>query len=321
MAGRAFGAGLVLALLAGWAAAQTPPAPAPAAEESAFLDELAPVVVKMPGPALWKVAKGDSQVIILGYFQPLPHALDWPKGRLVAALNGAHAVLVPPDPRFSPMDALSLTFSLGAIHNPGGKTLKDVTTPSDYDRFQTYAALAQVDMGHYAHWRPLIAATALITDVRKVDGLSSAKPVSTVTHLAKDKGVMLRTVGHIGLSSVVRNLTRLTPSQEQACFRAALDELDWETRVARRAGDVWAAADIEGLRALRPPHALEDCAEDLPGLKKLIDQETSEAASTLEDALSRPGKVVALVDMRYLDRQNGLLDRLRARGATISVPN
>ncbi len=36
--------------------------------------------------------------------------------------------------------------------------------------------------------------------------------------------------------------------------------------------------------------------------------------------LSRPGKTVALVDLTYLDRTNGLLDRLKARGAVISIP-
>jgi len=36
--------------------------------------------------------------------------------------------------------------------------------------------------------------------------------------------------------------------------------------------------------------------------------------------LSRPGTTVAIIDLRLLLRANGVLDRLKAQGAEISVP-
>ena len=43
--------------------------------------------------------------------------------------------------------------------------------------------------------------------------------------------------------------------------------------------------------------------------------------NAINDALSRPGKTVALIDLQYLDQRNGVLDRLKTKGAEITVPN
>ena len=65
---------------------------------------------------------------------------------------------------------------------------------------------------------------------------------------------------------------------------------------------------------------MTQCLEDLPSIQALTERGTADAVTAIDEALSRPGKTVALVDLTYLDRTNGLLDRLKARGATISVP-
>ena len=288
--------------------------------ESAVVDELAPVVVHMPGPALWRVSQGQGEVVVLAYFQPLPHSLDWPKGRIVAALRGAKDVLAPPDPKLGAWDAINIALALPSLHNAHGHTLDQVTSPTDYQRFLRFAALAHTDPKHYAHWRPLVAGAALIEDVRRTTGLSSAKPVSTVTHLAKDAKVPVHTVGKVGVGNLLRGVGHISAAQEQGCFHALLDELEWETTTARRAGEAWAGADLVALRSLRPPTGLELCTETVPSLHAVIEQETREAVERIVGALGQPGKTVVLVDLRYLDRRNGLLDQLKARGATISTP-
>ena len=40
----------------------------------------------------------------------------------------------------------------------------------------------------------------------------------------------------------------------------------------------------------------------------------------IEHALAQPGRTVALVDLHFLLRANGLLDRLAAAGAVVDAP-
>jgi len=52
----------------------------------------------------------------------------------------------------------------------------------------------------------------------------------------------------------------------------------------------------------------------------VLEHGTADFTAAIEDSLKHPGKTVAVIDLRYLLRANGVLDRLKASGATITVP-
>jgi len=66
--------------------------------------------------------------------------------------------------------------------------------------------------------------------------------------------------------------------------------------------------------------SLQRCLELLPGARKQIEKDMAEAADRLWAELQKPGKTVAVIDMAWLLPKDGLLDRLKARGATVSEP-
>ena len=300
---------------------QTGPASAPPADDSSVVTELEPVQVNLPGPALWRVSRGDSQVIILGYVRPLPHGLDWPKGRLLHALDGAHALLVPPEPTLGVLDTVGLLLSLGRLQNPQGRTLSQVLSPGDFQAYAHAVARSHLPAKHYDRYRPVVAGAALIGDVRRAEGLSSEKPVSTVQRLARQLQVRVQTMGRIKAAPLLKIVLSLDEAHGLACFRQEMAEIAWETAGARAAAEAWGRGDVSRLRQLRSQIGLAQCLEDLPGIQALTERGTADAVTAIDEALSRPGKTVALVDLTYLDRTNGLLDRLKARGAVISVPD
>jgi len=315
-----------MAGLALWSAAfaqtsspQTPPAPVP--DDSAVITDLAPVQVNLPGPALWRVTKGDSQVVILGFVRPLPHGLDWPKARMERALDGAHALLVPPEPKLGVLDIMSLIWNQGAFKLPGGKTLKDVLPAADYATYERLAQTAKSKRADLDRLRPAIAALALVGDMRKASGLSSLKPVSTVTKLAKKTHVSVREMGRLKAAPLIRIIKGLNDAQQLACFHDVTALADWEARDAAPAAAAWGKGDVAALRVYRARAVPPDCLEDNANIKALIEQGTVDAVNAVNEALSRPGKTVALIDLEYLDRRNGVLDRLKAKGAEITIPN
>ena len=60
--------------------------------------------------------------------------------------------------------------------------------------------------------------------------------------------------------------------------------------------------------------------ELLPGARQQIQKDMGEAADRLWAELNKPGKTLVVMDMAWLLPKDGLLDRLKARGATVGEP-
>src|SRR5579859_5099393 len=61
----------------------------------------APEIVEVqaaPGPAVWHLTRGDSEVWILGTVGSMPDGLKWNKDYLAELLDGARAIVMPPRP-------------------------------------------------------------------------------------------------------------------------------------------------------------------------------------------------------------------------------
>jgi len=57
-----------------------------------------------------------------------------------------------------------------------------------------------------------------------------------------------------------------------------------------------------------------------PGGAALLNEQIGQSAQALTEALSRGGVTVAVVDLAFLLPANGVLDRLKAGGATVTSP-
>ena len=300
-----------------------PPGAVKAAEAAANSTTVAEVEVTrhLPGPALWKVAKGNSEVIILGAATPLPHMLQWDTLRMEHALAGADTLYLQPKPSFSAFELMKLAVSKGALQLPEGRTLEQILPPREKARFLHLVALIHAKPQAYDRWRPAVAGLFLISDWRKAAGLSEGKPATTVTHLAEDAHVPVRSVGDFKLDPYVDTAARLSMADNIACFDAAMDDVDQESSHVHAMAEAWARADLKTVGETYKASLLTGCLLRIPSTQKLLDRGTEAGVQTIETALVTPGKSVAVIDLNFLLRPNGVLDRLKAEGATISVPD
>ncbi len=291
-----------------------------AATPGATLGEV--VVTKhLPGPALWKVTKGDAQVFILGAATPLPHLLQWDTLRLENALNGADALYLEPRPSLSPMELMRLAVNRGPLELAGGQTLEKVLPPPEKARFLHLVALIHGKVQTYDRLKPAVAGLFLISAWRKAAGLSEGKPGTTVMHLAEDAHVPVRSVGDFRLDPYVDTASKLSVADNIACFDAAMDDVDHEASQARTMAAAWAKGDLKTLGETYKASLLTGCLMRIPSVQKLLDRGTDEGVQTVQAALIKPGKSVAVVDLNFLLRPNGVLDRLKAQGATVTEPD
>ena len=265
--------------------------------------------------------KGDSEVIILGAATPLPHLLQWDTLRMERALQGADTLYLQPKPAFSAFELMKLAISKGALQLPGGQTLEQVLPSREKARFLHLVALIHARPQTYDRWKPAVAGLLLIGDWRRAAGLSEGKPATTVVHLAEDAHVPVRSVGDFRLDPYVDTAARLSMPDNIACFDAAMDDVDQESAHVPAMAAAWARADLKTVGETYKASLLTGCLMRIPSVEKLLDRGTDEGVQTIETALVKPGKSVAVIDLNFLLRSNGVLDRLKAEGATISAPD
>ena len=273
------------------------------------------------GPALWKAVKGDSEVFILGAATPIPHLQQWDTTRLENALDGADALYLEPRPSFSPLELMRLAVDKGALQLPRGQTLQAMLPPAEKTRYLKLVALIHAKPETYDHWKPAVAGLFLISDWRKAAGLSEAKPGSTVMHLAEDAHVPVSYVGDFKLDPYVATAAKLSGADNLACFDAAMDDVDHEASKARAMAAAWAQGDLKTVGETYKVSLLSGCLERIASTQGLLDQGTAAGVRPIELALLKPGKSVAVIDLNFLLRPQGVLDRLRAQGVTVSVPD
>lgn len=289
---------------------------APPEGESAVVQELE-VVARPPGPALWRVRRGESEVVILGGLTPLPHSLEWSSPRLDRAMKEARLVLLPPKASASPLEAARLLLRYPSLRT---KNLRGGLPPELRARVERTAASIGKDPKTYDSWKPGVAGFMMLEHFREQGGLSSAKPGSTLARRAKAAGVTAKPIEDFKASSLMKAAANLPPQTNIACLTAALDEIDHEAANAPQAARAWATGDLAGVRARAAPALLDACLQQVPTFGVLLERGTAEAVSDIEKALAKPGRTIAVIDLQYLLRRDGVLDRLRARGAVVDLP-
>lgn len=312
---------LAVLLALSFAAPAAAQGPAPEVDLGSPVVEALEVVGRAPGPALWRVARGGSEVIILGGVTPLPHLLVWDTHRVERALDGARALLLPPKPKIGVLDFAGLALGgSGRFKLPKKTPLETTLPPRLRERFVAARIAAHQGEGRYDGWKPQVAGFLLVSDFREAAGLSSAKPGSTVTKLAEARKVPVRSVGDFKLLPLAKGAVNVDQATAVACLDDAVSQVEVEASRAQSLAAAWAAGDLRGVRANYGPPKLERCVEQAPNVSALIERGTEQGVEAILSALNQPGKTVAVIDLNYLLRPNGVLDRLKARGVEVTVP-
>ena len=319
------GAMLALTALAASAHAQaTPPPPAadqlPVDPGSTVVSELL-VIARPPGPALWLVEKNGAKLYVVGSAPPLPHQLKWNSPRLNRAMDQASLVLIPPEASVGPLQVTKFFLTGGGgVRQPFGKKLENRLPPDLKARFISARERAGRTEVPYKDWKPAVAGFILLSDFRQAAGLSEAKPVSTIERMAKAKGVKVKAMSQYRLGPILSSAGKLSDEGNLACLRDALTELEYDGNHPTDIGTDWANGDIASVRARYSTSAIQRCVIRTPGGAELLGEQIGDSTKALNEALNRPGVTIAVVDLAFLLPANGVLDRLKASGATVTSP-
>jgi hypothetical protein len=250
-------------------------------------------------PPIWRVRRGSSEIWILGTVGPMPEDLTWNKDSVTALLAGARQVLLPPAPDVGLVDAAWFYLWHGdMLRQPRGTTLEASMPEPARARFIAARTLAGQEAGRYASDIPLAAAMRLQRDFLASRALTREQPRKAVEAAARRARIPVNRMGSFDLMPTVRQVLQLPQERQRPCLDQAVADTARQAEHARSAAEAWADGNV----------AVNAVSVAL-------------MAESLDKALKTPGKSVAIISIGPLLRQNGVLERLAALGATVDHPS
>jgi hypothetical protein len=300
--------------------ARAQPEAAKAPEEWADIESV--TVKGEPGPAVWRLTRGASEVWVLGTVGPLPRDMEWNRATATDLLDGARALLLPPRADVNLVDVAWFLLRHGSeLSLPRGQRLEDGLPPDLRAHFTAAIMAIGADADDYRTDIPIRAAVRLGQDFQKKADLGYREPRATVESLASRKRISTTPVYRFEVMDAVRDLLKLTPDQQRACLSQAVEDVTWARAHALAAARAWAVGDIRTVKGHYSESRLFACViAQVERAGDINARATAETVAAIDAALNQPGKTVALVAMGPLLRRDGVLARLKAKGVTIEAP-
>ena len=275
------------------------------------------VSAKLPGPAWWRVTDADTTIYVLGAPNALPKGMAWDKSVLERRLDGAFAVITPPEWRAGLTDIPALFKLRKRLKGDGDWAQRSPALAARTQR--AWAAAEPKDPDGWKDWKPLIAALQLGGKANRKAELQTMEPEKTVQALARKHGVKARPAQVHKAMAMLKSVVREHSDEAGlTCLSETLDTIERGPGPGRAAAEAWAQGQVKA--ALDAPRSTERCELLLPGIAELKRQSVDDEVNSLAELLKTPGHAVAVYPMRGLVAEDGVLDKLRARGITVRTP-
>lgn len=307
---RALPSGLALALLT------APAAAAQDAEEPAPSTNAIVVTAQRSGAPMWTIETGRGVVILVGELRNVPKSVPWQPERLQEATAEASRVILGVQPKVSPGDILRLIFKGGQFTK-----LPDKRVASDYldaAQIQRLAALETAYQEDYSRKSFLMTAFDFLTKRLRFNKDTMDDAGDVVKKAASRARIPSERAGTLRGKDMLDSLAEADPESHIPCLEAAMSAAEIGPELVEKRGADW--------RAFRIPEVMNNPLEI--ALSRCWPWADPEVGSELRGiwveqitaATGADGVTLAVVPLRVLAEEDGVLDRLEAAGFAIGGP-
>lgn len=310
----AFLCGLLLLATPVGAVAQAP-AGLPADPDAVLVEELV-VTAREIGPAWWRVSDADSTVYVMGVPSVIPKGSGWDPSVLERRLEGANLVILPfNNASVNLLTAPGAVVSLVRLRSSA--SFEETLEGSLKARFVAARTRAGQEAERYKTRNGMAAALLLVSDYRDAARLTAADPAKTIGRMAAARGVRVEAKTY-DAAPLLAAVVRTPAAAQRACVLEALAAVEAGPASAEAAARAWAWGRVRD--ALGGERSYERCIAAAPGAAELDARLKADQTASIVAALKRPGHSIAVVQLRPLLAQGGVLDRLGALGYEIRTP-
>lgn len=295
---------------------------------------LAPVVVNgvAPGPALWKVSRGDHVLWILGVAEPLPKNVKWNSAEVEKIIAESQQVIGPVKAHgYIEVDVFHGIELMRARKLPDGRHLADVIPSGKYAEWLEVKAQYAGLSDSIERRRPRFAAKELYEDAYDRLGLTLRDDVwRTVRHLARSHKVPIKVrrfrVTATNSDNAMNKYKNAPIEFGMPCFDRTLVALDSHAKDVVARANAWATGDMDVLRHawISPQMACAAALTHMPGIAdaatEVAQRTTAVWADDADEALTKNRISFGIQPMATLYQSDGVLAILRSRGYVVEEP-
>lgn len=292
--------------------------PLPAVAQEAAPDSVEEVVVtaRTSGAPMWTVRTETGVVLLVGEIRNVPKATPWYPDRLERAAGGAQRIILGTKAKVSPGDILRLIFAGGKLTKlPDGRVAADYLDATRLARLSALEARYKQD---YSRRNFLITSFDLLSRRLAFSKDTGDDATDVVRKAARRADIATRPVGEVRGEDIIDNLFAAAPETHLPCLDAAMAAAEIGPQIVTARGKAWTGFDVPGLMANPLETALGRC---WPWTDNQLGAELrGQWIVALDEAVGQPGVTLAVVPIRVLAEEGGVLDQLKARDFDIAGP-
>ncbi|MBI1682062.1 TraB/GumN family protein [Caulobacter hibisci] len=278
------------------------------------------VNARLPGPAWWKVSDADTTIYVLGAPGLTPSGLTYDDSVIKRRLEGADRLIMGQEADISVVRMIALVMG-GRSYFLSEQPMRETLPPELRARLD--ARLAATKAGSdYDKVKPAFAGFMLA----KAPGgsLSISKSVTDeirdmAKELPQDKRPRIQNLSGYSLVDAIKALGSLPQPLQELCLDAGLREAESGQGGVKQIAERWATGDVRAV--VSADRGFQRCLASTPSIARELRDGRDDAVKAIESALKKPGKSVAVIELRSLLAQDGVLDQLRAKGLKVSTPD
>ena len=324
-------AALALSLLAGGGARaqqvihpdQTTPVELRRVDPEANLVEELVVNASSPGPAWWKVSDADTTVYVLGVPAMTPAKLQVDETVLRRRLEGSNVLIMGQEADVSVIRLISLAIGgrkLFVMDRPMRQTLP----PDLRARLEARLAAMKEKPEAMDDIKPAFAGFLVANgqDGGNVS-ISLGGVTDRIREIAKDKTLVehrprVQNLDGYSLVGAIKTLAQAPQPLQELCLDAGLREAENGQGGVKVLADRWAKGEVR--EVVSADRGFSRCLASTPQIARELRDGRDDAVRAITSALKTPGKAVAVIELRSLLAQDGVLDQLRAKGFKVATP-
>jgi len=325
-------AGLTLSLLCGGSALaqarnevsihQTAPVTLNPVDPNANLVEELIVNARVPGPAWWKVTDADTTVYVLGVPALVPSKTKAEESVLRRRLDGANVLIMGQEADISIVRIIGLAMGgrkLFLVKQPMRQTL-----PADLrERLDARLKVMKEKPDAMDDIKPAFAGFLVGNSQDGGDvSISLGGVTGRIRQIAKSKDVAkhprIQNLSDYSLVDAIKALANAPQPLQELCLDAGLRQAENGQGGIQVTAERWAQGQVREVVAA--DRGFQRCLDSTPSIARELRQGRDEAVDAITKALDKPGKAVAVIELRSLLAHDGVLDQLRAKGFTVVTP-
>ncbi len=314
-------AGLALSLLlAGAARAQAPIALTRVDPNANLVEELI-VNARLPGPAWWRVSDADTTVYVLGVPAMVPSSTRADESVLRRRLDGANVLIMGQEADANVLRLVALAMG-GRKLFVSERPMRETLSPDLRQRLEARLKAMKERPEAMDDVKPAFAGFLVAHSEGGDISISVGGVTDRIRQIARSKDLKQRpriqNLSDYSLVEAIKAVGAAPKPLQDLCLDAGLRQAESGEGGIKATAQRWTQGQVREVVAA--DRGFQRCLDSTPSIAKELRAGRDDAVAAIAKALQTPGKAVAVIELRSLLAEDGVLERLKGQGFTVTAP-